>query len=110
MAEGVDHRRHHRYRLSIPVDVQPKAAAALRTSTQDISARGVYFVLSEGINLGSELELSLALPPEQCQGRSVRVHCRGRVVRRDSLNGQGKIGIAAIIEEYRFIKGAPFKL
>ena len=104
---GVEQRRHRRYRLSIPVEVRSpgKEASAVLTSSEDISAKGIYFVLSPGAELGSELELDLALPPQLCQGKNVRVHCHGHIVRREPPDKQGRIGVAAAIEEYEFIRG-----
>jgi len=103
---GIEHRRHRRYHLSIPVEVRsPKEVEpAVRTASRDVSARGIYFVVSPGVEIGAELEFDLTLPPQMCQGRMVRVHCRGRVVRRDMLEEQGKIGVAAVIDEYEFIR------
>ena len=103
---GIEHRRHRRYQLSIPVEVAPpdRGTPSLRTASRDISAKGIYFVLFPGAEVGAELEFDMVLPPQMCQGKSVRVHCRGRVVRRDGPDEQGHIGIAAFIEEYEFIQ------
>ena len=106
MPVGMEHRRHRRYHLSIPVDIRGAEGeeSAVRTATRDISARGIYFVLSPGAEVGTELEFDMVLPPQMCQGKIVRVHCRGRVARRDGPDEQGRIGIAAVIEEYEFIQ------
>ena len=103
---GIEHRRHRRYHLSIPVELRSpeEEVPAVRTASRDVSAKGIYFLVSPGVEIGAELEFDLALPPQMCQGRIVRVHCRGRVVRRDMLEEQGKIGVAAVIDEYEFIR------
>lgn len=102
---GLEHRRHRRYHLSIPVDVRyAEEEPAVQTATRDISAKGVYFTLSRGVEVGAELEFDMVLPPQMCQGKSVRVHCRGRVARRDGPDEQGRLGIAAVIDEYEFIQ------
>ena len=107
MQSGVEQRRHRRYRLSIPVEVRSpgQGAAAVLTSSEDISAKGIYFVLSPGAELGSELESDRRLPPQLCQGKTVRVHGHGHIVRRGPPDEQGRIGVAAAIEEYEFIRG-----
>ncbi|MBF8304901.1 MAG: type pilus assembly PilZ [Acidobacteria bacterium] len=107
MPTGREHRRHRRYQISIPVAIhspEEVEEAAVQTSTRDISAKGIFFTLSPGVELGSELEFYLSLPPQMCQGKSVRVHCRGRVVRREPLAAQDRIGVAAVIDEYEFIQ------
>ena len=99
---GIEHRRHRRYHLSIPVELRSpvEAEPAVRTASRDVSAKGIYFMVSPGVEIGAELEFNLALPPQLCQGKIVRVHCRGRVVRRDVLEEKGGIGVAAAIDEY----------
>ncbi len=99
-----DHRRHHRFDLSLPVKVRPAATLEIETSTKDISASGISFTMSRDCELGSELEWELTLPPELCQGNNVRIRCRGKVVRVDRLDAPGKIGVAATIETYEFVK------
>lgn len=101
-----DHRRHRRYQIAIPVEVHSpeKEELAVQTATRDISAKGVYFTLSREIELGTEVELFLTLPPQMCEGRRVRVHCRGRVLRREASEGQDRIGVAAVIDEYEFLQ------
>jgi hypothetical protein len=56
-----------------------------------------------GAFLGSEIEFTLTLPPEITLTESIRVHCKGRVVRVEPAAAGGKIGIAAIIERYEFL-------
>lgn len=106
MPGGREHRRHRRYQISIPVAIQSpeNEEARVETTSRDISAKGIYFTLSPEVEVGSELEFYLSLPPQMCQGKHVRVHCRGRVVRRDAHAAQDRIGVAAVIEEYEFIR------
>jgi c-di-GMP-binding flagellar brake protein YcgR len=107
MPAGREHRRHRRYQIAIPVEIHSPAEVeetAVQTATRDISAKGIFFTLSPGVELGSELEFFLSLPPQMCQGKRVRVHCRGRVVRREPLAAQDRIGVAAVIDEYEFIQ------
>ena len=103
--EGREHRRHRRYQVSLPVEIlaPENEEASVRAASRDISAKGVYFTLAPGVRLASEVEFYMTLPPQMCQGRSVQVHCRGRVVRREVLDGEGRIGVAAAIDEYEFV-------
>jgi hypothetical protein len=45
----------------------------------------------------------LTLPPEITLTESIRVHCKGKVVRVDPQAGGGRVGIAAVIERYEFL-------
>lgn len=106
MATGAERRRHRRFDLSLPVKVRVKTqvAAQVTTSTKDISARGIYFTISEDLDIGSELECVLTLPPELCQGNTIQVRCRGKIVRVERPDTDNNIGVAATIEDYEFIK------
>jgi hypothetical protein len=46
----------------------------------------------------------LTLPPEITRGDPVRVRCEARVQRTETIK-QGRVGIAAKIERYRFLPG-----
>jgi hypothetical protein len=106
MAIAAERRKYRRYDLSLEVQVKPrKQTAATRTFTRDISARGVYFDFSEKMEPGSELEFELNLPPELAAGKSVRIRCRGKIVRVENTasNGAGT-RVAATIENYEFVR------
>jgi len=99
-------RKHRRYELSLDLEVKARkrALAAVQTQTRDISARGVYFVFTESIEIGSELGFELNLPPELGAGKDVRINCRGRIVRVDRISGSHQVGVAATIDSYEFIR------
>lgn len=106
MAVGIDQRRHSRYKLSFPVRVHSKAETpAAETTTRDVSARGVSFYFSEDMELGTEVNWEMALPPQLCQGKNVRIRCRGKIVRVEPRDEQGRVGVAATIESYEFVRG-----
>ena len=99
-----DQRRHQRFDMSLPVTVRRAARLEIETSTKDISATGIRFTMSKDCQLGSEMEWELTLPPELCKGNNVRIRCRGKVVRVEAPNPEGRIEVAATIEDYDFVK------
>ena len=105
-----EQRKHRRYNLAFPVRVQSKsratAAPPIETSTRDISARGIYLVLSEGLEMGPELDMEITLPAELAGGKSVKLRCRGKVARLEPKNNEGKIGVGAVIHDYEFFHEA----
>ncbi len=101
---GVEKRRHRRFDLSLPVEVRMETAPEIKTATKDISARGIYFTMEEGYRVGSQLECTVTLPPELCQGNMIRIRCRGKIVRVEPPDAQKKVGVAATIEDYEFVK------
>ena len=108
MPAGREHRRHRRYQISFPIEIcaPEKVDTTVQTTSRDISAKGIYFTISPGVELGSPLEFYLSLPPQMCQGKRVRVHCSGRVVRREPQAEPDRIGVAAVIDEYEFVQEA----
>lgn len=107
---GAEQRKYRRYYLSFPVRVQPKSkistAPPIETSTKDISAHGIYLVVSEDLEMGSELDLEITLPAELAGGKIVKLRCTGKVARLEPKNAEGKIGVGAVIQYYEFFHEA----
>jgi hypothetical protein len=59
--------------------------------------------LEAPLNLGSEIEFTLTLPPEITLTESIRVRCKGKVVRVDPNIADAKVPVAAVIDEYEFL-------
>src|ERR1700686_657911 len=106
MAEAQQEKRAaRRFALRIPVSIDrgenlnSNEAAQLR----DVSARGICFYLDSPIEQGSPVGFTLTLPPEITLTESIRVQCKGRVVRIEDASEPGKMAVAAVIEEYEFL-------
>lgn len=100
-------RSARRFALRVPVTVDPEngnhgEAAQLR----DVSARGICFYVESAVTQGSPIGFTLTLPPEITLTESIRVQCKGRVVRVENGRGDGKLAVAAVIEEYEFLPEA----
>jgi PilZ domain len=108
MVEAPTERRgEQRFPLRLPVVVKSfhDGVQEEPSVTRDVSARGVFFYFDRDLAEGTPLELVLTLPAEITLSESIRVRCRGKVVRViDSING-GKKGVAALIEQYDFVAG-----
>ncbi len=74
------------------------------TECRDVSSHGVFFFLPEPLQSGSHVDIVLTLPPEITHGEPVRVRCEA-CVQRIEAGGEGRVGIAAKIERYRFLPG-----
>ena len=99
-----EQRSTRRFSLRLPVTVKFGDVSGEKTAqTRDVSARGICFYLDSSIAEGSEIEFTLTLPPEITLTESIRVHCKGKVVRVDPNSDNGKVGIAAVIERYEFL-------
>ena len=105
-----ERRTARRYDLSLPVIVRIPAerlADSQKGKTRDISTRGVYFVLEQDLEAGSELDITMTLPAEVTHGSDVFVSALGKVVRveRRMEDGNARMGVAAVIERYDIIRG-----
>jgi hypothetical protein len=106
MVEGqIDKRATRRFALRLPVTVSSKANGTRETEaqTRDVSARGISFYVDPAIAPGSPIEFTLTLPPEITLTESIRVRCKGKVVRVDENHPEGKVAVAAVIDEYEFL-------
>ncbi len=103
-----DRRAAVRYDLSLPIEVRATTEQSdlLRSTTRDISSRGVYFVIDQELSPGSEVDFKLTLPGELTRGPNVFIYAHGRVVRKDARTEDGaeRVGIAASIESYDFVR------
>ena len=106
MAEAQQEKRAaRRFALRIPVSVGRGENSECSESAQirNVSARGICLYLDSPIEQGSPIGFTLTLPPEITLTESIRVQCKGRVVRIDESAPAGKIAVAAVIEEYEFL-------
>jgi len=106
MAEAQNEKRAaRRFALRIPVAVARGEDTNYGESAEirDVSARGISLYLDSPIEQGSPIGFTLTLPPEITLTESIRVQCKGRVVRIEDDSTGGKMAVAAVIEEYEFL-------
>ena len=77
--------------------------------TGNLSAAGVYIRADANLEIGSNVEFEISLPPEVTGAKEpVMVKCSGRVVRRDEPTSGGKSsdthGVACVIDSYDFVR------
>jgi hypothetical protein len=79
---SVERRIGQRFTFNVPVSLRNVATAAEGLGfTQDLSSRGAFFFTDMALTEGAEIELTLRMPSEITLGESMRVRCRGRVLR-----------------------------
>jgi len=105
MAEPQEKRAARRFPLHLPVTVNHGESAKLQDVGQlrDVSARGISFYVQSSIAEGSNIGFTLTLPPEVTLTESIRVQCKGRVLRVENSRLDGRLAVAAVIEEYEFL-------
>jgi c-di-GMP-binding flagellar brake protein YcgR len=107
---GITERRAtRRYDLTLSVLVRvpkEKIVESQRGKTRDISTRGLYFVMDQDLQAGSQLDLIVTLPSEVTSGAEVLVHALGKVLRVEPRieDGNTRMGVAAVIERYDIVR------
>jgi hypothetical protein len=104
-----DRRMMRRFDMRLPAIVRLDGADEVRTETQNVSARGVFFYLDRAVSAGTKLEVTLTFPPHITLTDAVRVRFTARVIRVENPLPSARIGTAAMIEDYEFLRsnGAP---
>jgi hypothetical protein len=97
-------RATRRFSLRLPVSVRyGENEQEHEAQTRDVSARGICFYVDSAIQAGSAIDFTLTLPPEITLTESIRVRCKGRVVRVEGGSPSQKMAVAAVIDEYDFL-------
>jgi hypothetical protein len=106
--QQAEKRATRRFALRLPVSVNynGNTGAAMSAQTRDVSARGICFYLEAPLAAGSDIEFTLTLPPEITLTESIRVRCKGKVVRVEPGLADSKVPVAAVIDEYEFLSEA----
>ena len=102
-----ENRTGKRFPLQLPIRVhKTQAAGDHKAVTGNLSAAGVYIHADAELQVGSQIEFEITLPSDIIGGNNdVRVRCQGRVVRRERPHGD-KGGVACVIDNYKFVRGA----
>jgi hypothetical protein len=114
-----ERRMMRRFDMRLPAIVRLNPAAAnpngaarpseeqnneFHTETQNVSARGVFFYLDKPLPAGTPCEVTLTFPPHITLTDAVRVRFTARVIRVESPLPSQRIGTAAMIEDYEFLR------
>jgi hypothetical protein len=99
-----------RFPLELPIKIHRAEDSGEQDGlTGNLSAAGVYIRAAANLEIGSNVEFEISLPPEVTGAKEpVVVQCKGRVVRTDEPAGAGKNaesrGVACVIDSYDFVR------
>jgi hypothetical protein len=103
-----ERRTMRRFDMRLPAVVrlvpETQHGSEFQTETQNVSARGVFFYLDHAVSAGTPCEVTLTFPPHITLTDAVRVRFTARVLRIESPLPSARIGTAAMIEEYEFLR------
>jgi hypothetical protein len=99
-----ERRMMRRFDMRLPAVVRLDPENEFHTETQNVSARGVFFYLDRPLPAGTSCEVTLTFPPHITLTDAVRVRFTARVIRSESPLPSSRIGTAAMIENYEFLR------
>jgi PilZ domain len=102
--DSQERRMMRRFDMRLPAVVRLDSANEFQTETQNVSARGVFFYLDRQVPAGTRCEVTLTFPPHITLTDAVRVRFTARVIRVESPLPSFRIGTAAMIEDYEFLR------
>src|ERR1700689_1552295 len=101
-----EQRTGKRFPLELPIKIHKAEETGEHVGmTGDLSAAGVYIRADASLEVGSNVEFEITLPPDVTGGQeNVVIQCKGRVVRTDPTGASedGK-GVACVIDSYEFV-------
>jgi hypothetical protein len=105
-ANSQERRAMRRFDMRLPAIVRVEGTNEFHTETLNVSARGVFFYLDRPVNAGTKAEVTLTFPPHVTLTDSIRVRFSARVIRVESPLPSTRVGVAAMIEDYEFVRSA----
>lgn len=98
----LERRSGQRFQLHLPlmIHVDGKTVPGF---TQDVSARGLFLYTEAALAEGAVVELTFTMPSEITLAESMRVRCRGRVLRADPSPAGPRAGIAVQLDSYQYL-------
>lgn len=114
---GVERRVGQRFAFNLPVALREVSTGAEGLGfTQDLSSRGAFLFTDMALTEGAEIELTLKMPSEITLGESMRVRCKGQVLRiaksiekkwnapsNEMKLKETKIGVAVCLKGYEYL-------
>lgn len=105
-----EQRRNRRFELRLPLELVRAGSRDVGeiVETMNLSSGGVLFASGQEIDVGSPIEYFITLPSSSENRDGVRLHCLGKVVRRQLVRGEDgdeePTAIAATLERYEFVR------
>ena len=100
-----DRRAMRRFSMKLPASVRVSGIPSeFPTDIENVSARGIFFYLDRWMTQGARVEVTMAFPAQVTLAEPLRVRFLARVVRVESEGSSSRVGVAALIEEYEFLR------
>ncbi len=98
----LERRVGQRFEVNLPLAIQC-AGQTFAGFTQDVSSRGIFFYTEASLAAGSVVELIFTMPSEITLAESMRVRCRGHILRTTPASPSRRNGIAVRLDSYQYL-------
>lgn len=96
-----------RFSMRLPASVRVAGIPReFETETENVSARGIFFYLDRWLAEGARVEVTMNFPSQITLTDPLRIRFIARVLRTEPQGSSDRVGIAAMIEEYEFLRSA----
>ena len=100
-----DRRTMRRFSMKLPASVRVSGIPSeFDTETENVSARGIYFCIDRWMNVGARVEVTMSFPSQVTLSDPLQVRFVARVLRVEPRGPAERVGVAAMIEEYEFLR------
>jgi len=94
-----------RFSMRLPASVRVSGIPSeFVTETENVSARGIYFYLNRWMNIGARVKVTMSFPSQVTLSDPLQVRFIARVLRVEPKGSAERVGVAAMIEEYEFLR------
>lgn len=101
---STERRAMRRFAMKLPASVRVSGIPSeFDTVTENVSARGIFFYIDRLMTEGARVEVTMDFPSQVTLTQPLRVRFVARVLRVQAENLQ-QVGVAAMIEEYEFLR------
>jgi PilZ domain len=98
----LERRAGQRFQVHLPLTIQVEGRT-VPGFTQDVSARGVFLYTEVVLAEKTVVDLTFTMPSEITLAESMRVCCRGRVLRANAPQTGPRNGIAVQLDSYEYL-------
>jgi len=95
----MEQRKNQRFDLRLPVEILGGRHPLPKGETRNVSSCGVLFTAQAAVSVGEPIEYMITLPKAKGTRVAVRLHCVGKIVRKDEASE-----FAATLERYEFVR------
>lgn len=102
-----ERRAMRRFSMKLPASVRVSGIpSAFSVETENVSARGIFFYIDRLMKEGARVEVTMSFPPQVTMTEPLQVRFLARVIRVEPETSL-RVGVAAQIEEYEFLREEP---